>query len=92
MLARYTVEVIGQGGWTNLQAAADRARHAARSMQVEGTPVRFLRSIFMPEDGSCLFLYEGPSADVVATAARRAQLRPTRIEPTVTLDGREAEP
>jgi hypothetical protein len=36
--------------------------------------VRFLRSVFVPEDESCFYLYEAASADDVREAARRAEL------------------
>ena len=40
----------------------------------EGIPVRFLRSIIVPEDETCLFLFEADAVDVVREAARRAEL------------------
>jgi Nickel responsive protein SCO4226-like len=36
--------------------------------------VRFLRSVFVPEDETCFYLYEATSAEAVRTAARRAAL------------------
>ena len=53
---------------------AERARTASAELTREGTPVRFLRSIFVPEDETCLFLFEAGSVDVVREAARRAAL------------------
>lgn len=58
---------------------AGRARRAAAELSREGTPVRYLRSIFVPEDETCFFLYEAVSADAVREAARRAQLPFERI-------------
>jgi hypothetical protein len=43
-------------------------------MRAEGIPVRFLRSIFVPEDETCFYLYEAASAEQVREAALRAQL------------------
>jgi hypothetical protein len=51
--------------------------------------VRFLRSIFVPEDGACFLLYEGPSAESVRAAARRAELGPKRIHAALTLEEEE---
>jgi hypothetical protein len=82
---RFTVEVrLPQAGWADVQEAAARARATT-----EGGPVRFLRSIFVPEDGACFFLYEGPSAQSVRAAAVRAKLGVRRVESALLLDGEE---
>jgi hypothetical protein len=60
-------------------------------MRAEGTPVRFLRSIFVPEDETCFFLYEGPSADAIQDAARRAELGARQVQETIT-DARRGAP
>jgi hypothetical protein len=84
-LARYTVELSSpEAGWAELQQATERARRIAEEMQLEGTPVRFLRSIFVPEDESCFFLYEGPTADAVRDAAARAELGALHVRQTIT--------
>jgi hypothetical protein len=73
--ARYTIEVSRPGGgWTDLQQACAGARRAAQQMRKEGTPVRFLRSIFLPEDETCFFLFEAPTEAAVRDAAARAGL------------------
>jgi hypothetical protein len=51
-----------------------RVRRAAVELTAEGTPVTFLRSIFVPADETCFFLFEAGSLDVVQEAARRASL------------------
>jgi hypothetical protein len=58
---------------------AESARRAAEELTRVGTPVRYLRSIFVPEDETCFFLYEATSADVVREAAHRAALPFDRI-------------
>jgi hypothetical protein len=45
----------------------------------EGTPIRYLRSIFVPDDETCFYLYEAASRDAVREAARRAQLPSDRV-------------
>ena len=45
--------------------------HAAE-LSVEGTSVRYVRSIFVPKDETCFLLYEAGSADDVREAASRA--------------------
>jgi hypothetical protein len=81
---RYTVELrLPQAGCADVQEAAARARAATEE------PVRFLRSIFVPEDDTCFLLYEGPSAESVRAAAVRAQLGPRRVDAALTLEGEE---
>ena len=85
-LARYTVELRPpQAGWADLQLATARARQATEQMRSEGA-VRFLRSIFVPEDDACFFLYEGTSAQAVQSAVARAQLGVVRIDAALQLD------
>lgn len=56
-----------------------RARSGARELTGEGRPVRFVRSMFVPEDETCFFLYEAASADLVDAAMRRAGLPFERV-------------
>lgn len=58
---------------------AERARLAAEQLTQEGTPVQYLRSIFVPEDETCFYLYEADSADAVHEAAQRAALPFERV-------------
>jgi hypothetical protein len=57
--------------------AAARLTELAR--RAEGTGVRFVRSIFMPEDETCFLLYEAESADAVRSATSRASLPVERV-------------
>jgi hypothetical protein len=69
-------------------AVADRsegARRAAEEMTREGTDVRFLRSIFVPEDETCFYLFEATSADTVREAAARAGLAFGRVAEAVAV-------
>ena len=43
-------------------------------MQRGGVQIRFLRSIFVPEDETCFHLYKAASAEDVREAARLAEL------------------
>lgn len=89
-LARYTIEVPRpEGNWAAMEAATARARQAADELRQEGTPIRFLRSIYVPEDETCFFLYEGPGADAVRAAARRAALTFDDIQKTIALEPEE---
>ena len=62
-----------------LTAAAGRAKSTTAQMRQEGTPVRYLRSTFIPGEDKCFCLFEGPSADVVKQANERAEIPFERI-------------
>ena len=66
-----------------------RVRSAAAELSESGTPVRYVRSIFVPEDETCFYLYEAASAEDVAKAARRAALPFERVAEAVTRSGEE---
>jgi len=55
-----------------------RCRQARQADHVgddpEGTPVRYMRSIFIPGEDKCYCLFEGESADTVRQANERAEL------------------
>lgn len=62
-----------------VRESAQRALLAAARLRREGTPVRYLRSIFVPEDETCFLVYEAASADNVRRAARLAGLPSERV-------------
>jgi hypothetical protein len=62
-----------------VERGAARSRLAAEELTREGTPVRYLRSIFVPEEETCFLLYEAASADAVLETARRAELPLARV-------------
>lgn len=62
-----------------LAAAAGSAKSTSAEMAQEGTPVRYLRSTFIPGEDKCYCLFEGPSADAVKTVNDRAKLPYERI-------------
>jgi hypothetical protein len=91
-LARYMVELrLPETGWQDLQRATACARQATDELRGEGAHVRFLRSVFVPEENTCFFLYEGPSAQSVRAAAARAQLGVLRVDAALLLDPEEEE-
>ena len=63
-------------GAGRLAASANRT---ARELTAAGTRVRLVRSIFVPGDETCLFLFEAASIDDVHKAARRAALPFDRV-------------
>jgi hypothetical protein len=54
--------------------AATAARRAAEQLAREGTDVEFVRSKFVPEDETCIFIYNADSLDTVRMAAQRGAL------------------
>ena len=62
-----------------LSAAAGSAKSTTAQMAEEGTPVRYLRSTFIPGEEKCFCLFEGPSAEAVRAANERAELPYERI-------------
>jgi Protein of unknown function (DUF4242) len=60
------------------------ARRAAEQLACEGTQVRFVRSIFIPQDETCLHFYLAESAEAVQVAAARASLRLERVAEAVS--------
>ena len=76
---------------TPAPSAADLARTAGQASGPQG-PVRFLGAIAVPEEETCFWLYQAPSAAAVRLAMIRARLRPERITPAVLAGPLEADP
>jgi hypothetical protein len=66
-----------------------RARSAAKELAQQGIAVRFVRSIFVPADEICFYVFEAASADAVSAACEHAALRFERVIEAV--DSREEE-
>ena len=85
LIAEFLIELyrsqVSAGG---LEHEADQARLAAEELTRDGTPVRFLRSIYVASDETCFLLYEAASPEHVAEAARRAGVVFERICEAVT--------
>ena len=60
-------------------AREERARSVAAELTGQGTRVRFDRTIHLPEDEICFFVFDAPSSRDVALAAYRAELGPLRV-------------
>jgi hypothetical protein len=85
-MAEFLVEFYApKGSGDAVEAGAMRARLAAEELRQAGTHVSFVRSIFVPEDETCFYLFEAATLDVVRVAARRAGLPFDRITGTVTV-------
>jgi hypothetical protein len=76
----YLVETyLGRTESAEHSARELRARSAAETLTQEKTPVRFDRSIHVPEDEICFFVFDAPSARAATLAAERAGLDPIRV-------------
>lgn len=83
--AQYLLErYAGRDDIAAVVAGAARARKAAAELTGEGTPVRYLRSIFVPEDETHFLLCEAGSAEVARETARRARLGAVRVVDVIT--------
>jgi hypothetical protein len=79
-MAEFLVEsYVARTDSAAVELGAERGRIAAEELTREGTPVRFLRSLFVPEDETCFFLYEADSPEVVRAAVSRAALSFERV-------------
>jgi Nickel responsive protein SCO4226-like len=84
-VAEYLVELyVARSDKDGAERCGDRARLAAEQLASEGVSVRYVRSIFVPEDETCFYLYEAASPDVVREAARRAGFTTERVTRAVS--------
>jgi hypothetical protein len=81
----FLVETYLARGHAGERAARDRrARSAADELTKGTTRVRFDRSIHVPEDEICFFVFDAPSGRVAALAAEQAELDPIRVVEAVS--------
>jgi hypothetical protein len=67
-----------------------RARSAAAELTQGTTRVRFDRSIHIPEDEICFYVFDAPSGREAALVAQRAGLDPIRIVQAISSGEEEA--
>ena len=77
----YLVETYLARGRAGERAARERRAHSAASKLRR---VSFERSIHVPEDEICFFVFDAPSGRDAALAAQRARLEPIRVVEAVT--------
>jgi hypothetical protein len=81
----YLVETYLARGQAGERTARERrARSAAEELTRDMTPVHFDRSIHVPEDEICFFIFDAPSGRDAALAAHRAELDPFRVVEAIT--------
>ena len=87
----YLVETyLARGKARERTARERRARSAAEELTQGTARVRFDRSIHVPEDEICFYVYDAPSACDAADAAQRAGLDPIRVVEAVSSEKEEA--
>jgi hypothetical protein len=85
-MGTFIVELyVGRGEEAALERGVALTRRAAERLTREGTPVRHLRSLFVPEDETCYFLFEADDAGAAQEAAAAAGL-PFERAATVVAD------
>jgi len=77
----YLVETYLTRGLIGEREARERR---ARSVADELTHVTFDRSIHVPEDETCFFVFDAPSSEEALLAAERAALGPIRVVEAVS--------
>ena len=76
----YLVEVyVPRSRAAEARAAGRRADSAAEKLTREGTPVRYVRTTFLPDDETCFHFFEASSAETVEEVSRRAQVGRARV-------------
>ena len=87
----YLVETyLARGRAGERTAREQRARSAAADLTRGHTRVRFERSIHVPEDEICFFLFDADSARDAALVAEHANLDPIRVVQAIP-SGKEEE-
>ena len=68
---------------------ADRLAAGARRVSNDGTSVRYVDTIFLPGDETCLHMFEADSAADVQAVLRLAGIEVDRIVPAEQIESRE---
>ena len=81
----YLVETFLPRGAAGERAARERrARSTVDELTRKGTSVSFDRTIHVPEDEICFFVFQASSSHDAALAAELAELRPLRVVEAVS--------
>jgi hypothetical protein len=86
----YLVETYLAHGYSGQREMCQRrARSAALQLTREGTPIRLERSIHIPDDEICFFVFDAPSSVDAARVAERAELDAIRVVEAVSSEEEE---
>jgi hypothetical protein len=76
----YVVEVyLSRLHASTLEDLTARARRVAEELALAGTPVVYVRSVFLPEDETCFHFFDAPSLEAMEEACSRLGLTHERI-------------
>ena len=78
---------LGNIAMNDLAAAQKAAIATARAATARGTPVRYIRSAFVPESGQCFCFFEAQRNEDVAAVNREAKVPYTKIVEALDLPG-----
>ena len=82
----YMVERSLKGiAMSDLAAAQKAAIATSKQFSAEGTPVRYIRSTFVPESGACMCLFEASEADAVKRVNEAAKIPFDRVTEALDL-------
>jgi hypothetical protein len=70
---------VARRGASELRAHERRARAAAKELRQQGTPIHFVRTIFVPADEICFYVFDAINAEAVGAACNRAAVRFERV-------------
>lgn len=68
-----------------LAAAQQRAIGTAEQMRAEGTPIRYIRSTFVPDSGQCMCLFDAADPEQVRALNRKADIPFDKVVPALDL-------
>jgi hypothetical protein len=79
-MARYVVELYQPSSAADgVRGAAERLAGSAAQLTRDGVPVRYLDTIFLPGDETCLHVLEAPHEAGVRAVAERAAIEVDRV-------------
>lgn len=82
----YMVERSLKGiAMSDLAAAQQAAIATSKRFSAEGTPVRYIRSTFVPESGACMCLFEASGAEAVKRVNEEAKIPFDRVTEALDL-------
>jgi hypothetical protein len=84
-MAEYLLErYLARTDLERVREEAERARQAVDSLRREAVPILLLRSLYLPAEETCFYLYEAETIEQVQEAIRRAALAFERIVEAVS--------
>ena len=77
------IAAISAAATSTCPTVGPNSARSTADMTREGTPIKYLRSLFIPGEDKCFCLFDGPSTDAVLEANKRASLPFVRVVPAV---------